>query len=262
MKLTLHSQLQSGGWILHWSASNHREGCSFDFSPRAHFLSSPDWSLHAGCVLSISQWWLILWAPAKELVISAGDAAASSLSSPLHLVFLKIPPSIIFFSSLLCLTRTLVSHSDVFSTCNLWTFQAAFWGVSPLHVCVQDTKIASLERNIRDLEDEIQMLKANSLLNTEDREEEIKQMEVYKNHSKFMKTKVNAICPASCSHVRWKIALTCCFWGQPDACRLKPFKLNWRVTGIVCFNVRCHQQNVLIGDSLPFFKQSLRHGQH
>uniref|UniRef100_A0A8C1DM49 ELKS/RAB6-interacting/CAST family member 2 n=2 Tax=Cyprinus carpio TaxID=7962 RepID=A0A8C1DM49_CYPCA len=56
---------------------------------------------------------------------------------------------------------------------------------------MKDTKIASLERNIRDLEDEIQMLKANGLLNTEDREEEIKQMEVYKNHSKFMKTKVN-----------------------------------------------------------------------
>lgn len=57
---------------------------------------------------------------------------------------------------------------------------------------IQDTKIASLERNIRDLEDEIQMLKANGLLNTEDREEEIKQMEVYKNHSKFMKTKVKS----------------------------------------------------------------------
>uniref|UniRef100_A0A8K9Y5S3 ELKS/RAB6-interacting/CAST family member 2 n=1 Tax=Oncorhynchus mykiss TaxID=8022 RepID=A0A8K9Y5S3_ONCMY len=54
---------------------------------------------------------------------------------------------------------------------------------------MKDTKIASLERNIRDLEDEIQILKANGLLNTEDREEEIKQMEVYKNHSKFMKTK-------------------------------------------------------------------------
>lgn len=59
---------------------------------------------------------------------------------------------------------------------------------------MQDTKIASLERNIRDLEDEIQMLKANGLLNTEDREEEIKQMEVYKNHSKFMKTKVETNC--------------------------------------------------------------------
>lgn len=38
------------------------------------------------------------------------------------------------------------------------------------------------------------MLKANGLLNTEDREEEIKQMEVYKNHSKFMKTKVDTVC--------------------------------------------------------------------
>jgi hypothetical protein len=47
-----------------------------------------------------------------------------------------------------------------------------------------------LERNIRDLEDEIQMLKANGVLSTEDREEEIKQIEVYKSHSKFMKTKV------------------------------------------------------------------------
>lgn len=34
------------------------------------------------------------------------------------------------------------------------------------------------------------MLKANGVLNTEDREEEIKQIEVYKSHSKFMKTKV------------------------------------------------------------------------
>uniref|UniRef100_A0AAY4A7A0 Uncharacterized protein n=1 Tax=Denticeps clupeoides TaxID=299321 RepID=A0AAY4A7A0_9TELE len=37
------------------------------------------------------------------------------------------------------------------------------------------------------------MLKANGLLNTEDREEEIKQMEVYKNHSKFMKTKIDQL---------------------------------------------------------------------
>ncbi|XP_039529856.1 ERC protein 2 isoform X5 [Pimephales promelas] len=58
---------------------------------------------------------------------------------------------------------------------------------------MKDTKIASLERNIRDLEDEIQMLKANGLLNTEDREEEIKQMEVYKNHTKFMKSKIDQL---------------------------------------------------------------------
>ncbi|XP_012660586.1 ERC protein 2 [Otolemur garnettii] len=58
---------------------------------------------------------------------------------------------------------------------------------------MKDTKIASLERNIRDLEDEIQMLKANGVLNTEDREEEIKQIEVYKSHSKFMKAKIDQL---------------------------------------------------------------------
>ncbi|XP_048211760.1 ERC protein 2 isoform X5 [Perognathus longimembris pacificus] len=58
---------------------------------------------------------------------------------------------------------------------------------------MKDTKIASLERNIRDLEDEIQMLKTNGVLNTEDREEEIKQIEVYKSHSKFMKTKIDQL---------------------------------------------------------------------
>lgn len=62
-----------------------------------------------------------------------------------------------------------------------------------LYFVTQDTKIASLERNIRDLEDEIQMLKTNGVLNTEDREEEIKQIEVYKSHSKFMKNKVRSI---------------------------------------------------------------------
>lgn len=37
------------------------------------------------------------------------------------------------------------------------------------------------------------MLKTNGVLNTEDREEEIKQIEVYKSHSKFMKNKVRSI---------------------------------------------------------------------
>lgn len=79
---------------------------------------------------------------------------------------------------------------------------------------LQDTKIASLERNIRDLEDEIQMLKANGLLSTEDREEEIKQMEVYKNHSKFMKTKVL----------------------QPDAAEISPaLERECRAGDVVCF---------------------------
>lgn len=59
---------------------------------------------------------------------------------------------------------------------------------------VQDTKISSLERNIRDLEDEVQMLKTSGLLHSDDRQEELKQVEVYKSHSKFMKTKVDYLC--------------------------------------------------------------------
>lgn len=34
------------------------------------------------------------------------------------------------------------------------------------------------------------MLKSNGALSTEEREEEMKQMEVYRSHSKFMKNKV------------------------------------------------------------------------
>ncbi|KAM8755495.1 ERC protein 2-like isoform 2-T2 [Acanthopagrus schlegelii] len=54
----------------------------------------------------------------------------------------------------------------------------------------EDTKISSLERNIRDLEDEVQMLKTSGLLHPDDRHDELKQVEVYKSHSKFMKTKI------------------------------------------------------------------------
>ncbi|XP_078424397.1 ELKS/Rab6-interacting/CAST family member 1 isoform X6 [Cetorhinus maximus] len=58
---------------------------------------------------------------------------------------------------------------------------------------MKDSKISSLERNIRDLEDEIQMLKSNGALSTEEREEELKQMEVYRSHSKFMKNKIDQV---------------------------------------------------------------------
>ncbi|XP_034446565.1 ERC protein 2-like isoform X2 [Hippoglossus hippoglossus] len=54
----------------------------------------------------------------------------------------------------------------------------------------QDTKISSLERNIRDLEDEVQMMKTSGLLHPDDRQDEVKHVEVYKSHSKFMKTKI------------------------------------------------------------------------
>ncbi|XP_054624197.1 ERC protein 2-like isoform X7 [Dunckerocampus dactyliophorus] len=61
---------------------------------------------------------------------------------------------------------------------------------------IQDTKISSLERNIRDLEDEVQMLKTSSLLYPDDRQDELKQVEVYKSHSKFMKSKEQASSPS------------------------------------------------------------------
>uniref|UniRef100_UPI00358FB219 uncharacterized protein n=1 Tax=Myxine glutinosa TaxID=7769 RepID=UPI00358FB219 len=59
-------------------------------------------------------------------------------------------------------------------------------------VKVVDTKIASLEQGMRDLEDEIQTLRSSGALSLEEREEEMKQIEVYKSHSKFMKNKVGA----------------------------------------------------------------------
>ncbi|XP_055047200.2 ELKS/Rab6-interacting/CAST family member 1 isoform X3 [Misgurnus anguillicaudatus] len=58
---------------------------------------------------------------------------------------------------------------------------------------MKDSKISSLERSLRELEDEIQMLKSNGALSTEEREEEMKQMEVYRSHSKFMKNKVEQL---------------------------------------------------------------------
>uniref|UniRef100_UPI0037E83E38 ERC protein 2-like n=1 Tax=Semicossyphus pulcher TaxID=241346 RepID=UPI0037E83E38 len=57
----------------------------------------------------------------------------------------------------------------------------------------EDTKISSLERNIRDLEDEVQMLKTSGLLHPDDRQDDLKQVEVYKSHSKFMKTKIEQL---------------------------------------------------------------------
>ncbi|XP_034063392.1 ERC protein 2-like isoform X1 [Gymnodraco acuticeps] len=57
----------------------------------------------------------------------------------------------------------------------------------------QDTKISSLERNIRNLEDEVQVLKTSGLLHPDERHDELKQVEVYKSHSKFMKTKIEQL---------------------------------------------------------------------
>lgn len=218
MKLKLRSQSQSRGWILHWSASSYGRSYSvLLFCPFfCAFLVAPSWSLHVGCLLNISQWWLILWAAARSWVKSFWfhrqilqllSATPEELPPACLYLAISLPfrLSVYFFFpvSLSLSVLDFCFSSDLFATCNLWTSQSGFWGVSPLHFCVQDTKIASLERNIRDLEDEIQMLKANGLLNTEDREEEIKQMEVYKNHSKFMKTKVDTVCSTACAWIQW-----------------------------------------------------------
>ncbi|KAM3587308.1 uncharacterized protein V6R79_001592 [Siganus canaliculatus] len=58
---------------------------------------------------------------------------------------------------------------------------------------MKDAKISSMERSMRELEEEVNMLKSNGALSNEEREEEIKQMEVYRSHSKFMKSKVEQL---------------------------------------------------------------------
>ena len=58
---------------------------------------------------------------------------------------------------------------------------------------------------MRELEEEVTMLKSNGALSSEEREEEIKQMEVYRSHSKFMKNKVTQIHAYTFSYyICWK----------------------------------------------------------
>ncbi|KAM9807465.1 ELKS/Rab6-interacting/CAST family member 1a isoform 2-T2 [Neosynchiropus ocellatus] len=58
---------------------------------------------------------------------------------------------------------------------------------------MKDAKINSMERNLRDMEEELLMLKSNGLLSCEERQEEMKQMEVYRSHTKFMKNKMEQL---------------------------------------------------------------------
>ncbi|XP_063049104.1 ELKS/Rab6-interacting/CAST family member 1-like [Engraulis encrasicolus] len=58
---------------------------------------------------------------------------------------------------------------------------------------MKDSKISSLERSLRDAEEEVAALKSNGALSSEERQEEVKQMEVYRSHSKFMKNKVEQL---------------------------------------------------------------------
>ena len=67
-------------------------------------------------------------------------------------------------------------------------------GITPyLSGVCQDAKINSLERGLRDMEEEVMMLKSNGLLSCEERQEDMKQMEVYRSHTKFMKNKVRPV---------------------------------------------------------------------
>ncbi|XP_077371781.1 ELKS/Rab6-interacting/CAST family member 1-like isoform X2 [Festucalex cinctus] len=58
---------------------------------------------------------------------------------------------------------------------------------------MKDAKINSMERSLRDMEEELLMMKSNGLLSCEERQEEMKQMEVYRSHTKFMKSKMEQV---------------------------------------------------------------------
>ncbi|KAM9469765.1 ELKS/Rab6-interacting/CAST family member 1a isoform 2-T2 [Clarias gariepinus] len=58
---------------------------------------------------------------------------------------------------------------------------------------MKDSQISSLERGLRELEDQVMMLRSSNMLTCEERQEEVKQMEVYRNHTKFMKNKMDQV---------------------------------------------------------------------
>lgn len=82
----------------------------------------------------------------------------------------------------------------------------------PCYMCElyqpQDAKINSMDRSLRDMEEELLMLKSNGLLSCEERQEEMKQMEVYRSHTKFMKNKV-------WDNMKWSLAWLNCFSWLP-----------------------------------------------
>uniref|UniRef100_A0A4W4EQD2 ELKS/RAB6-interacting/CAST family member 2 n=1 Tax=Electrophorus electricus TaxID=8005 RepID=A0A4W4EQD2_ELEEL len=54
-------------------------------------------------------------------------------------------------------------------------------------------RVCTCPMNIRDLEDEIQMLRSNGLMNADDKDKELKQMEVCKSHSGLLKNKMDQL---------------------------------------------------------------------
>jgi len=67
-----------------------------------------------------------------------------------------------------------------------------FWNETTQRL-VKDTKIASLERIIHELEDELSSARSAGTMTTAEREEEMKQLDAYKTHNNFMKTKVEIV---------------------------------------------------------------------
>ncbi|XP_046889929.1 ELKS/Rab6-interacting/CAST family member 1-like isoform X2 [Hypomesus transpacificus] len=57
---------------------------------------------------------------------------------------------------------------------------------------MKDAKLMSMERGLRELEEELLKLKSSGL-SCEERQEEMKQMELYRSHTKFMKSKMDQV---------------------------------------------------------------------
>ncbi|XP_035676585.1 ELKS/Rab6-interacting/CAST family member 1-like isoform X14 [Branchiostoma floridae] len=57
----------------------------------------------------------------------------------------------------------------------------------------KEKKICQLEKQLREFEEDLMSLRSNGAVSSEEREEEVKQLEVYKSHSKFMKNKIDQL---------------------------------------------------------------------
>ncbi|XP_039264390.2 ERC protein 2-like isoform X1 [Styela clava] len=60
-------------------------------------------------------------------------------------------------------------------------------------ISMKDGKLAILERDLNQLEEEMAQMKREGCVSSEERQEELKQLEVYKSHSAFMKSKIEQL---------------------------------------------------------------------
>ena len=59
-----------------------------------------------------------------------------------------------------------------------------------LFVCTQDDKIASLENQVLEYKDELRRIRSQGSLTPEERDEQQREIEDYKSHSKLLKNQV------------------------------------------------------------------------